>query len=114
MTGGFKYLSWDYCLDFMKTQKSLLLGIQGMSLAYELQKEELYLSGGSIYSLDKRENLFKVKSPNAEEKIPHNPLLDSRDSDIWLFQLSNNKCSDGDYILCFREYKRTHKIFEFM
>jgi hypothetical protein len=50
------YVNFGQCLDFIKRQKSILVGAQGLSLVFQLKKE-YFPNGMSVFSFDEEETL---------------------------------------------------------
>lgn len=91
-------VSSDDILVFMKTQPGIrFVGGQGLSLVYQLKKEE-FLIGKYTISIDKKDNLWK--DAGGYRRVPR---VGRRSDGDWDFSLSN---LDGDWhtnycVLCF-------------
>jgi hypothetical protein len=52
----------EKCLNFLKSQKSILTGARGASLVFEQQRGELYDENGSYLSYDEKDDLYNSRS----------------------------------------------------
>lgn len=86
----------DDVINFLISKNSLLLGAQILPLFYEQEKDRLP-GGITIYSLDKKENLYKDRTGN-----PYMPLIKREGTNV-SFDVSfgNQGLFDSDIILCF-------------
>lgn len=87
------------CLTFLKSQNAILVGAQGLSVAYEQKKEEFPESKWMI-SFDEEEALYK--DAGGARRVPR--ALRSSDGG-WRFRLGcfQSCWSDDNCLLCFRD-----------
>lgn len=89
-------MSLDDMVSFLISKNSLLLGAQVLPLFYNQEKDRLP-NGIAIYSLDKKENLYKDRTGNA-----YMPLIKKEGANISFdVSFSNQGLFDSDIILCF-------------
>lgn len=91
-------------LAFLKKQKALLVGAQGLSLFWQLKKQELSVllrPGMEIISVDERDALIKLDNDVGQPSISHEP------NGEWFFYAADDDWSwaDGICIVSFHELK---------
>ena len=90
-------VSSEDCLAFLRTQNAVFVGAQGASLAYELARDQLPVSRGSI-SFDKRKALWKdIDGYRWEPSVVRGS--DGRFS--FYIDLFNSVLSEENCLLCF-------------
>lgn len=93
----------DECLKFLKSENSLFVGPQGISLFWELRKEELPMSKYTV-ALDEEMSLWEDPS----DKIKKSAGISRSPGNRWGFQVffSGYKLQKGSCLICFKELKK--------
>lgn len=91
-------------LAFLKKKKALLVGAQGLSLFWQLKKNELSVllrPGMEIISVDERDALIRLGDDVGQPSISHEP------NGEWFFYIADDDWSwaEGICIVCFHELK---------
>lgn len=96
-----QHVSSENCIGFLKSQKAILTGAQGASLAYELAKNQLPVSRWSL-SFDEKEALWG--DSNNYHRVPYVLRYSDGDYDFNLGDFEPG-WSDGYCLLCFCDYE---------
>lgn len=99
-------VSSDTCLAFLKSERALLVGAQGLTLVQGLEPGE-FPPDSWVYSLDTKANLFpeEVREGRKKRYVYQTPWAQRRPSGLWSFGTWDfvEGHEQGDMLLCVRE-----------